>query len=187
MRRYAIAIALLVLMGFAAGCISGGAPAGTSTTHPKGPTGYTVINGTKIYFNQLHFYMYGVATCPHCRHMHTLIPQTFGEKSLTYYELMGNETNDKIFKVLSGLTGISGVPAIGITYEGKLRSIIEGEFNVSATPQIVYQAIKHSGVLLEVGGKWYIVPYGTKSQGYIDKLYTIFVKNRLPATNQTSS
>ncbi len=188
MKTYAILIVLLVLGGFAAGCISSGTSPGTSTTQSTGPAKYAVINGTKIYFNELHFYMYGMKTCPHCRHMHTVIPLTFGENSLTYYELVGNATNDEIFKELSRLTGISGVPAIGITYQGKLRGVIEGEFNVSATPQIVYQAMKHSGVFLEVGGEWYILPYNdTKSQVYIEQLYTIFVKNQLPKTNQTSS
>ncbi|WP_297068189.1 glutaredoxin [Thermococcus sp.] len=187
MKRYAILVVLLVLGGFAAGCISSGTSTKTSTTQSNEPAGYTIINGTKIYFNELHFYMYGMKTCPHCRHMHTLIPETFGEDSLTYYELVGNDTNDRIFNELSRLTGISGVPAIGITYKGKLRGVLEGEFNVSATPQIVYQAIEHSGILLEVGGRWYILPYNdTKSQAYIEQLYTIFVKNRLPKVNQTS-
>jgi glutaredoxin len=177
MRKAAVVILLMLLAGIATGCIS--SPSGpSSTTNPD----YVTINGTKIYLNEIHFYMYGLKTCPHCQHMHDLIPETYGEDSLTYYELLDNEENMQLFRELNKLTGIQGVPAIAITYKGNISAVFEGEFNVSAVPEIIYEAMKSNGTLLFVGGKGYLLPHGDpKAEGLIEKLYTIFVEHKLPA------
>jgi len=138
--------------------------------------------------SSVHFYMYGLATCPHCRHMKELIPAEYGYSSFTYYELLNNKHNDALFRNLSSLTGITGVPAIGIVYNGTLVAVIEGEYNVSATPEIVKAAVKSNGTLLFVGGKTYILPHNsTESMKVYRELYYIFVKAGEPTTLTTSS
>lgn len=129
--------------------------------------------------NKVHFYMYGAATCPHCKRMKEEIPKAFGDGSLTYYELVNNNENSALFSEIYQLTGISGVPAIGIAYDGKLYAIIEGEFNVSATPEIIREAQEKNGMFLVVGGKVYLVPRNeTEGSQTIAKLETIFIEHR---------
>ncbi|ASJ02714.1 glutaredoxin [Thermococcus profundus] len=140
--------------------------------------------------SKIHFYMYGMSTCPHCRHMKKLIPETYGYDRFTYYELNGNQHNGKVLTNISRLTGITGVPAIGIVYDGKLVGIIEGEYNVSATPEIVRIALQNNGTLLFVGGKTYLLPWNsTKSMETVNKLYYLFVKagepEKLPTTTSS--
>ncbi|WP_297489308.1 CGP-CTERM sorting domain-containing protein [Thermococcus sp.] len=138
--------------------------------------------------SSVHFYMYGLATCPHCRHMKELIPAEYGYGSFTYYELLNNKHNDALFRNLSSLTGITGVPAIGIVYNGTLVAVIEGEYNVSATPEIVKAALKNNGTLLFVGGRTYILPHNsTESMKVYRELYYIFVKAGEPTTLTTST
>ncbi|WP_456423886.1 glutaredoxin family protein [Thermococcus sp.] len=180
MKKVGVVLLLLVLIGFSAGCIGN---SGNSTTSPASSSNashtpsYVDVNGTRIYLNEIHFYMYGMKTCPHCRHMHEWIPQEYGEKALTYYELVDNKTNMILFNQLAQLTGITGVPAIAITYNGTLYAVIEGEFNVTATPEILAAAIKNDGVLLFTG-KTYLLSYrDPKARLVIDALYTIFVKH----------
>jgi len=140
---------------------------------------YVVVNGTKVYLQKLHFYMYGMKTCPHCRHMHEWIPRLYGNSSLTYYELVGNEYNSELYDQLHQLIGVTGVPVIAITYNKTLWAVVEGEFNATATPQIVVTAMKNKGVLLFVGGRWYILYYSKpQSREYINYLYTIFVRHK---------
>ena len=190
MKKVGLVLIVALLIGFAAGCIS--TPSGgthttstTSTTSKAQPTNYVVVNDTKIYLNEIHFYMYGLKTCPHCRHMHEWIPKEYGNSSLTYYELLNNETNMKLFAQISKLTGINGVPAIAITYNGSLMAIMEGEFNVTATPQIIHAAMVNNGTLLFVG-RAYILPHkDPKAQKAIKELYDLFVKHEMP-TNTTS-
>ncbi len=194
MKKIGFILLLLILAGFGAGCINSGPSGGSTstTTSLKGNTShaaqsYVDINGTKIYLNEIHFYMYGMKTCPHCRRMHELIPATYGNDSLTYYELVNNETNMRFFAQISKLTGITGVPAIAITYNGNISAVIEGEFNVTATPRIIYASIQNNGTLLFVGGRAYILPYNsTKARVVLEELYDLFVKHRMPA-NSTSS
>ena len=193
MKKIGFILLLLILAGFGAGCINSGPSGGsTSTTSVQQGTShsaqrYVDINGTKIYLNEIHFYMYGLKTCPHCRRMHELIPATYGNDSLTYYELVNNDTNVKFFSMISQLTGITGVPAIAITYRGNISAIIEGEFNVTATPRIIYASLQNNGTLLFVGGKAYILPHNsTKAQLALRELYDLFVKHEMP-TNSTSS
>ncbi|GAB6102112.1 hypothetical protein JCM16138_13350 [Thermococcus atlanticus] len=142
---------------------------------------------TQIDTSKIHFYMYGASSCPHCRRMKAEIPEVFGKDSLTYYELVGNEENSKLFNELYQLTGISGVPAIGIAYKGKLYAVIEGEFNVSATPLIIQDAQKNGGLILVVGGKAYLI----KNQTHIQKLQTLFIEHKSvfesPGTNTNSN
>ncbi|WP_297470504.1 glutaredoxin [Thermococcus sp.] len=181
MKKAGMVLLLLVLVGFSAGCIGSSSNSTTSptSTAPKEPQkqAYVDVNGTRIYLNEIHFYMYGLKTCPHCRHMHEWIPQEYGEKALTYYELVDNQTNMNLFNQLAQLTGITGVPAIAITYNGTLYAVIEGEFNVTATPEILATAIKNDGVLLFTG-KTYLLSYkDPKARLVIKALYTIFVKH----------
>ncbi|NJE48757.1 glutaredoxin [Thermococcus sp. 9N3] len=178
MKKAGVLLLLLVLLGFSAGCIGSNGTTGTSSTSTTSKPAYVDVNGTRIYLNEIHFYMYGMKTCPHCRHMHEWIPQEYGEKALTYYELVDNQTNMMLFNELAQLTGITGVPAIAITYNGTLYAVIEGEFNVTATPQIIATAIKNDGVLL-LTGKTYLLSYkDPKAKLVIDALYTIFVKHQ---------
>jgi glutaredoxin len=121
--------------------------------------------------------MYGMKTCPHCRHMHEWIPEEYGKKALTYYELVNNQTNMVLFNQLAQLTGITGVPAIAITYNGTLYAVIEGEFNITATPQILSAAIKNDGVLLFTGRTYLLSYKNPKARLVINALYTIFVKH----------
>ena len=178
MKKAGVLLLLLVLLGFSAGCIGSNGTTSTSSTSTTSKPAYVDVNGTRVYLNEIHFYMYGMKTCPHCRHMHEWIPQEYGEKALTYYELVDNQTNMMLFNELAQLTGITGVPAIAITYNGTLYAVIEGEFNVTATPQIIATAIKNDGVLL-LTGKTYLLSYkDPKAKLVINALYTIFVKHQ---------
>ncbi|NJE84604.1 CGP-CTERM sorting domain-containing protein [Thermococcus sp. CX2] len=138
---------------------------------------------TQIDSNKIHFYMYGMATCPHCQNMKKLIPEIYGPESLTYYELVNNEENQKLFGEQYKYTGIMGVPAIGIAYDGKLYAIIEGEFNVSATPKIIEAAMQEGGLILVVGGQAYLI----KNQTVIEELQAIYVEHRLPGAESTEA
>ncbi|BAD85397.1 glutaredoxin-related protein [Thermococcus kodakarensis KOD1] len=176
MKKTGILLMLLVLVGFASACLSSDSNTSsqTSTESPK----YVDVNGTRIYLDQIHFYMYGMKTCPHCRHMKEWIPEEFGADSLTYYELVNDETNSELFGQLAQLTGITGVPAIAITYNGTIQAIFEGEFNVSATPEIVATAMNANGVILFIGGEWYLLARDNpRSETLIDALQTIFVEH----------
>lgn len=126
--------------------------------------------------DKLHFYMYGAKTCPHCRRMKEEIPRVYGNDSFTYYELVDNTKNQALFGVQYQYTGIAGVPAIGIAYDGKLEAIVEGEFNISAAPKIVEVAIENNGLILVTGGKAYII----KNETIIQKLQVIYVEHRNP-------
>ncbi len=184
--KIGIALLLLIVVGFSAGCIgsngtgsttSSASSQVTTTSTPSKPA-YVDVNGTRIYLNAIHFYMYGMKTCPHCRHMHEWIPQEYGEKALTYYELVNNQTNMMLFNELAQLTGISGVPVIAITYNETLYAVIEGEFDITKTPEIIAVAIQNNGMLLFTG-KTYLLSYkDPKAKLVIDALYTIFVKHQ---------
>ncbi|ASJ04393.1 MULTISPECIES: CGP-CTERM sorting domain-containing protein [Thermococcus] len=126
--------------------------------------------------DKLHFYMYGAKTCPHCRRMKEEIPRVYGNDSLTYYELVDNAENQALFSVQYQYTGIAGVPAIGIAYDGELKAIVEGEFNVSMAPEIVKVAMDNGGLILVTGGKAYII----KNATIIQKLQIIYVEHRNP-------
>jgi len=188
MKKVGIVLLLVILVGLAAGCISdsGGSSTSPSTT-TSGGQDYVVVNGTKIYLDEIHFYMYGMKTCPHCRKMKEEIPKTYGENSLTYYELVGNQENEKLFQRIYQLTGIQGVPAIAITYNGTLYGIIEGEFKVNATPQIIQQAMANNGTFLVVGGKVYLLPWDNEdAKKTLGELYVLFVKHEMPPENATA-
>ncbi|NJE06236.1 glutaredoxin [Thermococcus sp. M36] len=184
MRKIGLVVLLIVLVGFASGCISSGdsatetAPPATQTpqTTQMGDKEYVIVNGTKIYLGEVYFYMYGMRTCPHCQKMKEEIPKEYGADHLVYYELLDNEENTKLFSEQYKYTGIGGVPAIAITYNGTLYAIIEGEYNVSATPRIIKAAMDNDGMVLFVGGQAYII----KDKSVIDKLYAIYVEHRMP-------
>ncbi|AIF70183.1 hypothetical protein PAP_09015 [Palaeococcus pacificus DY20341] len=141
-----------------------------------------VLADTQIDKSKVHFYMYGTKTCPHCKKMKEEIPKQFGEQSLTYYELIDNEENGALFSEVYQLTGISGVPAIGIAYDNKLYAIIEGEFNVSATTEIIKTAQENNGLILFVGGKAYIL----KNETHIEMLEKLFIEHK-SALNETQT
>ena len=181
MRKIGLLLLLVLLVGLAAGCISDSHPSRTQTSGTATSGDYVVVNGTKIYLDKIHFYMYGMKTCPHCRRMHTLIPETYGNDSLTYYELVGNEENIELFRAQYNITGIGGVPAIAITYNGTIYALIEGEFNVSMTPKIIAVAMQNNGTVLFVRGKAYILPRtDPEVREDLKKLYEIYVEHRLP-------
>ncbi|MCD6373278.1 MAG: CGP-CTERM sorting domain-containing protein, partial [Thermococcus sp.] len=74
-----------------------------------------------------------------------------------------------------------------ITYNGTLYAVIEGEFNISAAPSIIEEAMKANGVLL-FNGKWYIFPRNdTEAQKAINALHEIFVEHRIPSEDPTST
>ncbi|WP_367883793.1 glutaredoxin [Thermococcus peptonophilus] len=179
-KKTGILLMLLVLVGFASACLGSDSNTSsqTSTESPK----YVDVNGTKIYLDQIHFYMYGAKTCPHCRNMKTQIPSVYGgEDALTYYELIDNETNMELFRQLNQLTGITGgVPAIAIVYNDSLQAIFEGEFKVNATPEIIATAMKENGgVIMVVQGQIYLLPRNDpRYSALIDALRTIFVEHR---------
>jgi glutaredoxin len=192
MKKTGVVLLLIILLSFAAGCISSNTPTSTTpgTSSPSATTSttpeYVVVNGTEIYLNEIHFYMYGMKTCPHCRRMKEEIPKTYGEDSLTYYELVDNQENEKLFQKIYELTGIQGVPAIAITYNGSISAVIEGEFNVNATPQIIQSAMAHNGTFLVVGGKVYLLPHDSEdAMQTLEALYAIFVKHEMPPENST--
>ena len=185
MKKLGIVLLVIILAGFSAGCINGPADTPKSTTTTGGQD-YAVVNGTKIYLDWIHFYMYGMKTCPHCRRMKEEIPRVYGEDSLTYYELVDNPENEKLFRRVYQLTGIQGVPAIAITYNGTLYAVIEGEFNVNATPRIIQQAMANNGTFLVVGGRVYLLPWSSdEARNTVDQLYILFVLHRMPPENAT--
>jgi len=131
-----------------------------------------------------HFYMYGMKTCPHCANMKAAIVEYYGEDSLTYYELVDNDTNMELFMALSRLTGITGVPAIAITENGTLYVIVEGEFDVRAVPDMVSTARANRAVLV-LSTRSYMLPYDDpEARKRIEALYAIFVEHRL--VNETN-
>ncbi len=134
--------------------------------------------------SKLHFYMYGEHTCPHCRDMLRWIPMIYGRDSLTFYDLIKNVSNRKMFSDLYRLLGVTGVPIIGVTYNGTLRAVINSEYNASATPSIVRSAIDNNGVLVYLG-KWYILYYNRNStRVLINALYKIFVDHESVNTTE---
>ncbi|NJE10056.1 glutaredoxin [Thermococcus sp. MAR1] len=190
MKKFGVVLLLILLVGFGAGCISdsGSSNTGSSTQTTSPGQEYVVVNGTKIYLDDIHFYMYGMKTCPHCHRMREEIPKAYGNDSLTYYELVGNEENTKLFQQVYQLTGIQGVPAIAITYNGTIYAIIEGEFNVTATPKIIATAMKNNGTFLVVGGKVYLLPWNKdEAKETLNRLHEIFVEHRMPSWNANST
>jgi len=177
MKKAGVLLLLLVLIGFSAGCIGSDNTDTTSPTSTATHQNYVDVNGTKIYLDKVHFYMYGAKTCPHCRHMHEVILQEYGEDALTYYELVNNQTNMELFNQLAQLTGITGVPTIAITYNDTLYAVIEGEFDVEKTPEIIATAIKNNGIFLIIGEVYLIPRDDPKAKLVIDALHTLFVEH----------
>ncbi len=98
------------------------------------------------------FYMYGAYWCPNCRDVKKGIAESFGTGSLVYYEIEGNNHNGKLFSELYSITGISGIPATAIFYDGHLYAVIEGTFNITKTGRVINEARKSDGVLLFTRG-----------------------------------
>lgn len=131
--------------------------------------------------SKVHFYMYGAYWCPHCRNVKEGIKANFGEEVLTYYEIEGVEHNKNKFAELYQLTGISGIPATAIFYDGEIYAVIEGEFNVSKAGEIMAEAKNQGGVLLVVGGKVYLLK---RSGQEVEKLKEIFLSGKAEGTQK---
>ena len=159
-----LGVLLLALMVLTSMCISNSSSTTSlsSSTTTETPT----LDKTKF-----HFYMYGAATCPHCRKMKEEIPKFFGKDALTYYELQGNEHNGKMFEQLYQILGVTGVPVIGIFYDGKLHAIVNGEFPLEYADDLVEEAKKAKGVLF-IADKAYLIPENKTE--IINKLEYIF-------------
>lgn len=81
--------------------------------------------------SDIHFYIFGISTCPHCQNLKSKIIKFFGSKSLTFYDLATEEGFKKYgdaFKILINYTFSPGVPQVGIFENGNLRAIILGDF-----------------------------------------------------------
>jgi len=125
--------------------------------------------------SKVHFYMYGAYWCPHCRNVKEGIKANFGEEALTYYEIEGVDHNKNQFAELYQLTGISGIPATAIFYDGEIYAVIEGEFDVSKTGEIITEAKNQGGVVLMVSRKPYILQ---RSSQEVEKLKEIFLSGK---------
>ncbi|AHF80234.1 glutaredoxin [Thermococcus paralvinellae] len=148
----------------------------TSTIQSSGPssTETTSTHEQNIDITKLHFYMFGVSTCPHCGKMKQLLPEIFGKDKFTYYELQGNEHNTQLFSELYNILGVTGVPVIGIFYDNHLVAVIEGEIPDPAknVPWLVNTALKENGVLF-IADKTYLFP--SNQTETIKKLENIFM------------
>ena len=162
--KKALGVLLLALMVLTSMCISNSSSTTSSSSNTTTET--PTLDKTKF-----HFYMYGAATCPHCRKMKEEIPKFFGKDALTYYELQGNEHNGKMFEQLYQILGVTGVPVIGIFYDGKLHVIVNGEFPVEYADDLVEEAKKAKGVLF-IADKAYLIPENKTE--IINKLEYIF-------------
>lgn len=131
--------------------------------------------------SKVHFYMYGAYWCPHCRNVKEGIKANFGEEALTYYEIEGVDHNKNRFAELYQLTGISGIPATAIFYDGDLYAVIEGEFDVSKTGEIITEAKNQGGVVLMVSRKPYILQ---RSNHEVGKLKEIFLSGKAEETQK---
>ncbi len=127
------------------------------------------------------FYMYGAYWCPNCRDVKKGIAESFGTGSLVYYEIEGNNHNGKLFSELYSITGISGIPATAIFYDGHLYAVIEGTFNITRTGRIINEARKSDGVLLFTRGRVYLMK-GKKAE----KLQEIFLSGQTDGDDTVS-
>ncbi|USS41104.1 thioredoxin family protein [Thermococcus aggregans] len=163
----ALLLALIVLTSM---CISNN-NSSTSSTSSTTSSSSTTTETFTLDKAKFHFYMYGAATCPHCRKMKEEIPKFFGKDALTYYELQGNEHNMNMFEQLYQILGVTGVPVIGIFYDGKLYAIVNGEFPLEYADDLVEEAKKANGVLF-ITDKTYLIPENKTE--IINKLEYIF-------------
>ncbi|WP_175060094.1 glutaredoxin [Thermococcus sp. 2319x1] len=164
--KKALGVLLLVVIVFTSMCISGNQS--TTSIPPSSSTATETFTLDKAKF---HFYMYGLATCPHCKKMKEEIPKFFGKEALTYYELQGNDYNGKMFEQLYQILGVTGVPVTGIFYDGKLYAIVNGEFPVEYADDLVEEAKNVKGVLF-IADKTYLIPENKTE--IINKLEYIF-------------
>ncbi|MFA4647466.1 glutaredoxin [Pyrococcus kukulkanii] len=130
--------------------------------------------------SKFHFYIYGLDTCPHCQRMKKLLPEYFGDNSVTFYEVRSSEKNLQLYYNFSRLIGVQGVPLVGIFYDGKLYAIIEGEIEPRLIPKLVKEAMKNKGVILIISAGQYILPFNnTKAVNAINNL-TQWFKEGVP-------
>ncbi len=169
-----IIFAVVVLSVFASLCISNNNTMSSPSAMQSSSTNTQTQSQNQIDVSKLHFYMFGLATCPHCKKMKQLLPEAFGKNSLTYYELQGNDHNSNLFSELYSMLGVTGVPVIGIFYDNRLVAIVEGEIPEPSknVPIIVETAIKEKGVLF-IADKTYLIPLNQTET--IKKLENIFM------------
>ncbi|AEH24533.1 thioredoxin family protein [Pyrococcus yayanosii] len=159
-----LSILLIIILAVAAlGCL--GETSTPTTSPPK----------LQLDKSKFHFYLYGMATCPHCQNMKRELPKFFGEDSLTYYELINNEHNTKIFMEFSKELGVRGVPLIGVFYDGKLYAIIEGEIDPSKIPEIVKEAMDREGIIV-LSSRAYLIPFNETD--IVQKLTELFLSGQ---------
>ncbi|AFK22710.1 thioredoxin family protein [Pyrococcus sp. ST04] len=182
MNRVPIILLVFVLPIVISGCIS--SPPSTQTISQHASTTPTSHQSTTITEDWLegldkskfHFYIYGLDTCPHCQRMKELLPEYFGEGSLTFYEVRKSEKNFEIYQNFSKMIGVTGVPLIGVFYSGKLYAIIEGEIDPKVIPKIVKTAMEHNSVILILSSGQYILPLNnTKAESAVTNMTKWFL------------
>ncbi|AEC52676.1 hypothetical protein PNA2_1761 [Pyrococcus sp. NA2] len=146
--RKAFTVILLILLTSSLGCLSSNTPTQTKTE--------SWLEGLEK--EKFHFYMFGVNTCPHCQKMKRLLPEYYGNGSLTFYELRENKKAYEFYLNFATTLKITGVPLIGIFYDNKLYAIVEGEIDPKVIPRIVKEAMKDNGVILIISSGQFIIP-----------------------------
>lgn len=90
--------------------------------------------------------------------MKELLPEYFGNKSLTFYEVRENKTAYEFYLKFMETLGVTGVPLIGIFYENKLYAVVEGEIDPRDIPKLVKAAMKENGVALIISRGQFLIP-----------------------------
>lgn len=133
--------------------------------------------------NDVHFYLYGSCRCPHCAAMERMIPEEFGEESLTVYEVDPNcdnykEENLERFLEISNILGTGGgVPLIGVTIDGELKLVIYGEVSKDVLHALLNSTAPKK--LLFFNGQL----YETTDEEIIKNLQNLFVGEKAPTTS----
>ncbi|MFA4669110.1 glutaredoxin [Pyrococcus kukulkanii] len=177
MKFVKVTLLVLLLVSFSLGCISSNQTQSQTQT-PSSTTTQDWLQGLDK--SKFHFYIYGLDTCPHCQKMKKLLPEYFGNGSLTFYEVRSSEKNLQIYYNFSHLIGVQGVPLVGIFYDSKLYAIIEGEIDPKLIPKLVKEAMKNKGVILIISAGQYILPFNnTKAVSAINNM-TRWFKEGVP-------
>ncbi|BAA30230.1 thioredoxin fold domain-containing protein [Pyrococcus horikoshii] len=148
MKRDLALLLILVLAASFLGCIS--SQTQTQTSQEKW------LEGLKK--SEFHFYIFGLNTCPHCQRMKKLLPEYFGNSSLTFYEIREDKKAYNTYMKFVKTLGITGVPLIGIFYKDNLYAVVEGEIDPKVIPQLVKEAMKNNGVILIISQGQFLVP-----------------------------
>lgn len=122
--------------------------------------------------NNIHFYIFGVSTCPHCQNLKSKIIEFYGSKSLTFYNLVTEEESKKYgnaFETLTKYTFSSGVPQVGIFENGHLKVIILGDFGTDENfkDRVNYYLITVNNLIQEYHQE-YILIHSSKGVYYVN-------------------